>query len=249
MFCILYFGSNGYFSVVEDCKTRWRNLRDYYMRNKSKSTGSQADESSTVPAMLQRLSFLQLSEHHRVTKTNIAPIAAPPTSSTSRDSQACDSAENTPHTQTEGDSTEFNAEYLDINTDFGDDFSADGNTLNDSMDAMSTTSTATTNTAGGKRRRIDKEFEKFMESQNNQLEVLKEAITPLGVKDELSCFFDSMEATTRKLPKHLQLKLKRGISNLVYDAEEEMECSQSQNDINFIVLPADASTTQNMDTL
>lgn len=30
-----------------------------------------------------------------------------------------------------------------------------------------------------------------------------------------------MERATRKLPKHLQLKIKRGISNLVFDAEEE----------------------------
>lgn len=39
--------------------------------------------------------------------------------------------------------------------------------------------------------------------------------------DDLSSFFNSMEKTTRKFNAHLKIKVKRMISDIIYDAEEQ----------------------------
>lgn len=51
--------------VVDDCKKRWKNMRDTYMRQKKKlPTGSAASDKKKWPLM-EHLSFLDTVEYER----------------------------------------------------------------------------------------------------------------------------------------------------------------------------------------
>ena len=57
-----------YFVLVEDCKKRWRNIKDTYNRRKKKgkSTGSAAFPKQAKWALADMLSFLDQTEHKRL---------------------------------------------------------------------------------------------------------------------------------------------------------------------------------------
>lgn len=72
--------------------------------------------------------------------------------------------------------------------------------------------------------RSDKAFDAFIEMQKNKLDAMKSVPPQQNMPDDdLASFFGSMEKATRKLPSRLQNRIKRGVSALVYDVEEEFE--------------------------
>lgn len=73
-----------------------------------------------------------------------------------------------------------------------------------------------------RKRKAEVELETIIETQNKKLEAL-ETMLSNHATDDLSSFFASMEGVTRKLPRYLQIQIKRGLSALVFDAEEENE--------------------------
>lgn len=85
------------------------------------------------------------------------------------------------------------------------------------------------------------------EMPNKQYDLLYTLVAPLVAgKDELQSFFDSMGAATRRLPAHLQLRIKRGLSTLVYDAEEEHE--QYKSKISYAVVMEPDQLTEEVET-
>lgn len=180
-------------------------MRDYFMRTKNKPTGSNGDSSGS--AQMQRLSFLQTGMLHRGTTSNVPDIE-------NDNSTASGSIESTQ-----------GIEYCDITSE------ASTSTPVHQPDPNTSTSDTTITPVTphtSKRRRQDKEFECFLKLQNDKLDTFKSLLaapstTTAPPCDELSSFFNSMEEATRKLPTHLQRKVKRSISTLVYDAEEENE--------------------------
>lgn len=172
------------------------------MRAKNKPTGSQGDSSGSE--LLRRLNFIQTSTLHRDTISNVSDGAA-------------------------ADNIEY--DFLDDSSQASDVF--DSHSLSTSQEpttsgVASTISTEFTPSNPSKRRRQDKEFEVFMKMQNEKLDTFKSFLAQPAVPsappvDELHSFFRSMEESTRKLPSHLQRKIKRGLSTMVYDAEEENE--------------------------
>lgn len=198
LFCLVF-----YF-VVAECKNRWKSLRDYANRAKNRPTGSQSDGSSSSGGeLLRRLNFLQEATHHRETVSNIIPTPSPaPTTSTFDD--------------------EYDSEPpfspIDPSELYGGGAagpqSKEGSQVNDGASTSTGRST--------KRRRGDKEFEEFMLTQNKKLDLFENLLKPSEPEtDDLTAFFKSMEIATRKLPLALQLKVKRGISTSVWDAQEE----------------------------
>lgn len=90
-------------------------------------------------------------------------------------------------------------------------------------------SVASTCTRRGKRRKVDTNFEKLVESQNKKLDLFENLLkTPEKPENELTIFFKSMEVSTRKLPLAQQMRIKHGISKLVWDAEEEHDVNVMQ---------------------
>lgn len=90
-----------------------------------------------------------------------------------------------------------------------------------------------------RKRKANLEFEAIIETQNRKIEAFETILSNQATnKDDLSSFFVSMEGATRKLPRYLQIQIKRGLSALVFDAEEEndraelsMQNSENVNNI------------------
>lgn len=64
-----------FFFSVEDCKRRWRNIKDTYFRNRKKrklGTGSASSEKPMKWALYDRLSFLDKVKHERESKNTLA---------------------------------------------------------------------------------------------------------------------------------------------------------------------------------
>lgn len=63
-----------FFFVGEDCKRRWRNIKDTYFRNKKKrklGTGSASSEKPIKWTLYDRLSFLDMIKHQRESKNTL----------------------------------------------------------------------------------------------------------------------------------------------------------------------------------
>lgn len=81
------------------------------------------------------------------------------------------------------------------------------------------------------KRKAEVEFDAIIETQNKKLEAFETMLSNHATqKDDLSSFFASMEGATRKLPRYLQIQIKRGLSALVFDAEEENDRLDENSD-------------------
>lgn len=192
---------------MDDCKLRWKSLRDYANRGKNKPSGSQTD--ATGGELLKRLSFLQASEHQQEFISNISAIK------TEYPSPIVNNVNTTvPETQTSCAFQFFGNSRASSQTDFGLERESNSTILE-------STSTGHINYKS----QADGDIDVIGDTKKPKLEAYENRFQePIATKDdELSCFFRSMEATTRKLPVAMQIKLKRGISALVFDAEEENE--------------------------
>ncbi|KAG8242694.1 hypothetical protein J6590_060639 [Homalodisca vitripennis] len=58
------------------------------------------------------------------------------------------------------------------------------------------------------------------------------------VADELDLFFASVCKTTRRLPRHLQIRIKRQVINTITEAEEEYELSNSLHSPSLLLTPS-----------
>lgn len=202
--------------AVEDCKTRWRSLRDYAKRAKHKQNISEVGE-STGELLINRLNFLISAAQHR---KQITKIETHMKTSESEEPISLNRAESLLNS--------FDAFYssrgssLMLVEDSRSNPVADTDAELTETGSVAASSFVTPSTS--RKRKADVEFETLIEKQNKKLEVFESMLANhTSPKDDISSFFASMEGVTRKLPHYLQIQIKRGLSALVFDAEEENE--------------------------
>lgn len=188
------------------------------MRAKNKETCSQ-DGGSSGELLINRLNFLIAAAQHR---TKITSTEAPMNTSESEDPISLNRAESLlnsfdmfyPSRSSSLILVEDSRSNPLVDTDA--DLTETGSVAASSFIAPSTS----------RKRKAEVEFEAIIETQNKKLEAFETMLSNhASQKDDLSSFFASMEGATRKLPRYLQIQIKRGLSSLVFDAEEENERS------------------------
>lgn len=211
--------------AVDDCKSRWRSLRDYAMRAKNKQSMSQVGESSGE-LLINRLNFLLSAAQHR---RKIPNTEATMNTSESEDPISLNRAESLLNS--------FDMFYpsrgssLILVEDSRSNPIADTDAELTDTGSVAASSFVTPSTSH--KRKAEVEFEAIIETQNKKLEAFQAMLSNQAAqKDDLSSFFASMEGATRKLPRYLQIQIKRGLSALVFDAEEENDRAEDQDNEN-----------------
>lgn len=187
------------------------------MRAKNKHTISQDGESSGGELLINRLKFLMSTAHHRRKRSN---TETPMNTSESEDPISLNRAESVLNS--------FDMFYpsrsssLILVEDSRSNPTADTEaelTETGSVDASSFIAPST-----NRKHKTAVELKTIIETQKKKIEAFETMFSNRAMqKDDISSFFDSMEGATRKLPFYLQIQIKRGISALVFDAEEENE--------------------------
>lgn len=230
---------------VTDCKARWRYLRDYFTRVKNKKGDTRKSS-----AFLQRLSFLDLDgayfAHELVTcdddaQSQISELPSPTTFVRHLKRNAENALNELLDTYNDDSQSQISDEpqsptikiahqrrNADAPNDPLDTAATSLTVLVNPVDMIVASSVAAPSPTPNKRARKNDEqplHDLVTEGQPNRLnelfESLTNALSERPKDDELTTFFRSMEQTARKLPKHLQLKVKRGVSDVLYNAEEE----------------------------
>uniref|UniRef100_A0A2S2N8X0 BESS domain-containing protein n=1 Tax=Schizaphis graminum TaxID=13262 RepID=A0A2S2N8X0_SCHGA len=189
-----------FFFIEEDCKKRWRNIRDTYMKQKKKlSTGSATSEK--VNRTLSHLSFMDSVEYERKTTSNVEKQLADNSFSTTEDG---------------GDGETL----IDIEND--EDTSLESTKI--STDLPSSYGKKRIRSKEDKISQIlakrSKERDIILSKIQAQNEILVSSISNQQ-EDSVDLFFKSISTVVKKLPRHAINEAKLQILSLVNQLEDK----------------------------
>ncbi|XP_046402150.1 transcription factor Adf-1-like [Ischnura elegans] len=204
---------------VGDCKKRWRNVRDNYLKYKRKHklrTGSAASAKTSKWPLYRQLSFLDLVKQGRRTQSSI----------TERDTG--DNSESENSDQEEGIDNEQLGEKPSVITDRG--MNNNKKRVNSDDSRAETPDSDNTQKSTKFRKTVNitaKLAENFEERARERLEIIKDIRKHKKEDDEVDHFMKSMALKMKKLSPQLIAKAQIGILSLITD----LQFSQSNTHI------------------